>query len=210
MEYQMRNWYPFTWLSGDHNVEQHVHSLDRSAWALRDQPPQQAWGSGGRQFRIEPAIGNIFDHHCVTYEYASGVRVYSHCRRQAGCANDVSDHVLGTKGRCNLMKFRIEGETNWRFEGPNPNNYVAEHEALFAAIRAGQPINNGQYMAHSTMWAILGRMATYTGKTITWEQAMNSQENLSPERYAWDAQPPILPDERGNYPLAMPGVTKFV
>ncbi len=210
MEYQMRNWYPFTWLSGDHNVEQHVHSLDRSAWALRDQPPQQAWGSGGRQLRSEPAIGNIYDHHCVTYEYDNGVRVYSHCRRQAGCTNDISDHVLGTKGRCNLMKFRIEGETNWRYEGPNPNNFVAEHEALFASIRTGQPLNNGRYMAHSTLWAILGRMATYTGKTITWEQAMNSQENLSPERYAWDAQPPILPDEDGNYPLAMPGVTKFV
>ncbi len=210
MEYQMRNWYPFTWLSGDHNVEQHVHSLDRSAWSLRDQPPQKAWGSGGRQFRSEPAIGNIFDHHCVTYEYENGVRVYSHCRRQAGCTNDISDHLLGTKGRCNLMKYRIEGETNWRYEGPKPNGFIAEHEALFTSIRAGRPVNNGLYMAHSTMWAILGRMATYTGKTITWEQAMNSKEDLSPERYAWDAQPPILPDENGNYPLALPGVTKFV
>jgi predicted dehydrogenase len=210
MEYQMRNWYPFTWLSGDHNVEQHVHSLDKSAWALHDRPPQKIWGSGGRQVRSAPAIGNIFDHHCVTYEYDNGVRVYSHCRRQAGCSNDISDHILGTKGRCHLMKHRIEGETNWQYEGPNPNMYVAEHEALFASIRHGRPINNGVYMARSTMWAIAGRMATYTGKTITWEQAMNSKEDLSPQRYAWDADPPILPDENGNYPIAIPGQTPLV
>jgi len=210
MEYQMRNWYPFTWLSGDHNVEQHVHSLDKSAWALHDRAPQKAWGTGGRQLRDEPAIGNIYDHHCVTYEYENGVRVYSHCRRQAGCSNDVSDHILGTKGRCNLMKYRIEGETNWQFKGDNPNKYVAEHEALFTSIRSGRPINNGRYMAESTMWAILGRMVTYTGKTITWERAMNSKEDLSPKEYAWDAEPPILPDENGDYPIAQPGLTEFV
>ena len=210
MQYQMRNWYPFTWLSGDHNVEQHVHSLDKCAWTLHDQPPQKVWGSGGRQFRTEPAIGNIFDHHCVTYEYDNGVRVFSHCRRQAGCSNDISDHILGTKGRCDMMKHRIEGETNWRYEGPNPNMYVSEHEALFASIRAGSPINNGRYMAQSTMWGIAGRMATYTGKAITWEEAMNSTEDLSPERFAWDAEPPILPDADGNYPIAVPGVSKFV
>ena len=209
MEYQMRNWYPFTWLSGDHNVEQHVHSLDKSAWALNDVPPQKVWGSGGRQVRSEITLGNIFDHHCVTYEYENGVRVYSHCRRQAGCTNDISDYILGTKGRCDMMKHRIEGETNWRYEGPNPNKYVAEHEALFASIRNGQPINNGKYMAQSTMWAIIGRMATYTGKAITWEQAMGSEEDLTPQRYAWDANPPILPDEHGQYPIAVPGVTKF-
>lgn len=210
MQYQMRNWYPFTWLSGDHNVEQHVHSLDKAAWVLQDQPPHRAWGSGGRQVRSEPAIGNIFDHHCVTYEYDNGVRVYSHCRRQAGCSNNISDIIMGTKGRCDLMKHRIEGETNWRFQGSNPNKYVAEHEALFESIRSGQPLNNGVYMAHSTMWAILGRMCTYTGREITWEQAMESQEDLSPEVYAWDADPPILPNEDGSYPIAIPGVTKFV
>ncbi|HIQ20655.1 MAG TPA: Gfo/Idh/MocA family oxidoreductase, partial [Planctomycetes bacterium] len=210
MEYQMRNWYPFTWLSGDHNVEQHVHSLDKAAWALHDQPPEKAWGSGGRQVRMPPAIGNIFDHHCVTYEFANGIRVYSHCRRQAGCSNDISDYILGTKGRCDVMKHRIEGQTEWQYEGPNPNKYVVEHEALFNSIRTGRPINNGHYMAYSTMWAIMGRMATYTGQTIRWDQAMGSQEDLSPERYAWDADPPILPDENGNYPLAVPGVTKFI
>jgi predicted dehydrogenase len=209
MMYQMRNWYPFHWLSGDHNVEQHVHSLDKSAWALQDVPPLRAWGSGGRQLRREPAIGNIYDHHCVVYEYENGIRVYSHCRRQAGCANDVSDIVLGTKGQADLMKHRIEGETSWRFRGPNPNKFEVEHEELFASIRNGKPINNGTYMAHSTLWAILGRMTTYTGQRITWEQAINSQEDLSPESYAWDADPPVLPDENGNYPIAQPGLTKF-
>jgi len=210
MEYQMRNWYPFTWLSGDHNVEQHVHSLDKAAWVMHDEPPERAWGSGGRQFRSEIAIGNIFDHHCVTYEYADGTRLYSHCRRQAGCTNDVSDLILGTKGTCNVLKHRIEGESPWVFEGPKPNMYVAEHEALFASIRSGQPINNGLYMARSSMLAVLGRMATYTGKTITWDQAINSKEDLSPASYAWDADPPILPDENGQYPIAVPGETKFV
>ncbi len=209
MEFQMRNWYPFTWLSGDHNVEQHVHSLDKAAWLLHDQPPQRAWGSGGRQIRTEQTLGNIFDHHCVTYECVGDVRVYSHCRRQAGCSNDVSDHIFGTKGRCDLQKHRIEGETNWRYEGPNPNKYVLEHEALFASIRNGQPINNGLYMARSTMWAILGRMTTYTGQTITWDQAIGSKQHLIPATYAWDADPPSLPDENGNYALAIPGVTKF-
>jgi predicted dehydrogenase len=210
MEYQMRNWYPFTWLSGDHNVEQHVHSLDKTAWTLHDQPPQRAWGTGGRQIRLAPAIGNIYDHHCVTYEYDNGVRVYSHCRRQANCANDISDLILGTKGRCLLNKHRIEGQTTWQFKGANPLDFVAEHTALFASIRAGKPINNGLYMAQSTMWAILGRMTTYTGQNITWEEAMNSKEDLSPRSYAWDAEPPIMPDKDGNYPIAIPGVTRFI
>ncbi|NOX54198.1 MAG: Gfo/Idh/MocA family oxidoreductase [Planctomycetes bacterium] len=212
MEFQVRNWYPFTWLSGDHNVEQHVHSLDKAAWALQDQTPLKAWGTGGRQIRSEITLGNIFDHHCVTYEFENGVRVYSHCRRMAGCSNDISDYILGTKGICDVMKHRIEvgGKVRWRYEGPTPNMYEVEHQELFKSIRRGEPINNGLYMAQSTMWAILGRMVTYTGKTITWERAMKSKENLSPKRYAWDAEPPILPDENGQYPLAIPGITPFV
>ena len=210
MEYQMRNWYVFTWLSGDHNVEQHVHSLDKGAWAVNQELPTRIWGTGGRQIRSEITIGHIFDHHCVTYEFDSGVRLYSHCRRQAGCANEVSDIILGTKGTCDVMKARIDGENPWRYEGPKGNHYVAEHEALFQSIRSGTPLNHGDYMAHSTMLAIAGRMATYTGKAITWDQAVNSKEDLTPEKYAWDATPPIVPNEDGSYPIAMPGVTKFV
>ena len=209
MECQMRNWYPFTWLSGDHNVEQHVHSLDKAAWALGDEPPARAWGSGGRQVRSDVAIGNIYDHHAVVYEYEDGVRVFSHCRRMAGCYNDVSDHILGTKGSCDVLKNRIKGETEWRYDGPKCNMYDREHEALFDAIRSGGTINDGLRMANSTMWAILGRMVTYTGKALTWDKAINSTEDLSPKRYAWDAEPPILPDAHGQYPLAVPGVTPF-
>ena len=210
MEYQMRNWYVFTWLSGDHNVEQHVHSLDKAAWALNQELPKKVWGTGGRQIRSEVTIGHIFDHHCVTYEFESGVRLYSHCRRQAGVANEVSDIILGTKGTCDVMKTRIEGENPWRYKGPKGNHYVAEHEALFQSIRNGTALNHGNYMAHSTMMAIAGRMATYTGKALTWDQAVNSKEDLTPEKYTWDANPPILPEEDGSYPIAIPGVTKFV
>jgi len=209
MEYQMRNWYPFTWLSGDHNVEQHVHSLDKAAWVLGDKPPVRAWGMGGRQVRTEDAIGNIFDHHAVVYEYDDGPEVYSYCRRQAGCYNDTSDHILGTKGRANILKFRIEGENPWRYDGPKTNMYDAEHVALFDSIRENQPINDGLHMTQSTMWAILGRMVTYTGKQITWQEAMDSAETLAPQQYTWDAAPPVLPDESGNYPLAVPGITQF-
>jgi predicted dehydrogenase len=209
MEYQMRNWYPFTWLSGDHNVEQHVHSLDKASWLMHDEPPQRAWGMGGRQVRSEETIGHIFDHHAVVYEYEGGVRLYSFCRRQAGCANDTSDHFFGTEGHCDVLKFRIDGPNEWRYRGPKCNMYEAEHDELFKSIRKAQPKNDGLFMARSTMLAILGRMVTYTGQAITWEKAINSEEDLSPAQYAWDAEPPILPDGNGSYPLAVPGVTKF-
>lgn len=211
MEYQMRNWLYFTWLSGDHNNEQHVHSLDKGSWAMGDQPPVRAWGLGGRQVRTDPKYGNIFDHHAVVYEYANGTRMHAYCRQMAGCWNDVTDSFAGTKGRCNVLGgYRIEGETPWQYRGRGGNMYDLEHEALFSAIRSGKPINNGRYMATSTMLAILGRMCTYTGQAITWQQALDSQESLAPKRYSFDAQPPILPDADGKYPIAVPGVTKLV
>jgi len=209
MEYQMRNWYPFTWLSGDHNVEQHVHSLDKSLWALGGKTPLKAWGMGGRQRREPPAIGNIFDHHAVVYEFAEGVRVFSFCRRQDGCFNEITDRVFGTRGRCELMKNVIEGPSPWRYQGPKGNMYVAEHEVLFRSIRQRKPVNDGAFMTLSTLMEIMGRMATYTGQEITWEQALNSQESLAPARYAWDAEPPVLPGPDGQYPLALPGITRF-
>ena len=210
MQYQMRNWYNFTWLSGDHNVEQHVHSLDKGSWAMGDKPPLRAWGLGGRQARgRDPKFGTIFDHHAVVYEYPDGVKVSAFCRQQAGCYNDTSDQFIGTKGRANILRHRIEGENPWQFRGKGGGMYDIEHQELFAAIRSGKPINNGRYMATSTMLAIIGRMATYTGQTVTWEQAMDSKQDLSPASYAWDADPPTLPDENGHYEIAMPGVTKF-
>ncbi|GAB6165350.1 Gfo/Idh/MocA family oxidoreductase [Thermostilla marina] len=211
MEYQMRNWYCFTWLSGDHNVEQHVHSLDKALWVMGDEPPAYAWGLGGRQVRTEqPRYGQIYDHHAVCYEYENGVRVYSFCRQMAGCWNDTTDKVFGTKGTGYVLnKFAIEGETSWKFDGSSKNMYVAEHEALYKSIRENAPINNGKYMAYSTMMAILGRMTTYTGQRISWEQAIQSEELLAPKEYDWEADPPVLPDADGHYPVATPGVTKF-
>ena len=210
MEHQMRNWYFFTWLSGDHNVEQHVHSLDKASWAMNDQPPVSAWGLGGRQVRTDPKHGDIFDHHAVVYEYESGTRVYSFCRQQSGCWRDVTDNFMGTKGHCNVLNgYRITGENEWRVRQRSGNMYRLEHEALFSAIRSGNAVNNGRYMAISTMLAVLGRMVNYTGQQITWEDALGSSQDLSPTGYTWDADPPTLPDEQGRYKIALPGITKI-
>jgi predicted dehydrogenase len=210
MKYQLRNWYYFTWLSGDFNTEQHIHSLDKAMWAMRDEPPLKAWGLGGRQVRTDPMYGDIYDHHAVVYEWANGTRCYAYCRQQPGCYSDTSDIYLGAKGQANILKFRIDGANPWRFEGEGGNMYVLEHKALFEAIRSGKPINNGVYMARSTMLAILGRMVDYTGQVITWDAAINSQQSLVPSAYDWNAEPPTKPLENGQYPVAMPGVTKFV
>ncbi len=225
MEFQMRNWYYFTWLSGDHNVEQQIHGIDKCSWALRDEPPLRAWGTSGRQVRTESKWGDIYDHHAVVYEYASGARMYALARQQPNCFNDYSEMLLGTKGRCDLQKGRIEGETNWSYgaragdltghsgrlkKGAMRPMHQVEHDELFAAIRAGKCINNGHYMCQSTLIAILGRTVGYTGQQITWEEMNRSKQDLSPKRYAFDAEPPTLPGPDGGYPVAMPGVTKFV
>jgi predicted dehydrogenase len=214
METQMRNWYYFTWLCGDHNVEQHVHSLDKAAWAMHDQPPERAWGLGGRQVRTDRKFGDIYDHHAVVYEYANGTRVYSYCRQQAGCFSTVFDQLIGTKGTAHITSAGLgeirmhaaKGPAAWRYEGPSCNMYEEEHKMLFGAIRAGTPINNGVYMARSTMLAILGRMVDYSGKAIDWADAINSSQSLSPAKYSWDADPPTLPDKDGKYRVALPGV----
>lgn len=205
MEWHMRNWYYFTWLSGDFNVEQHVHMLDLCSWVLNDQYPVRAYGIGGRQVRTGPEYGNIYDHHSVVYEYADGVKLFANCRQQAGCMNDIGTHVMGARGvaTLNARGLQIQTDTRWTYRGERNNQSQTEHDELFASIRKGEPINNGEYMSKSTLLAIMGRMATYTGQTITWEQAENSQENLSPERYDWDAAPP-------ESKVAMPGLTKFV
>jgi predicted dehydrogenase len=210
MLYQIRNWYYFSWLSGDFNNEQHVHSLDKAVWVMHDQVPTRAWGIGGRQVRTDPKFGDIFDHHAVVYEYPNGVNVYSYCRQTANCYTDVSDIFVGTKGRANILQNKIEGENPWHYSGPKPSMYDVEHQHLFAAIRSGKTINNGVYLARSTMLAILGRMVNYTGQALTWEQAINSQQKLAPATYSFDATPPILPDKDGRYPVAVPGETKLV
>lgn len=202
MEYQQRNWYYFTWLSGDHNVEQHIHSLDKAMWLMDDKPPVKAIGLGGRQVRTGPEWGNIFDHHAVVYEWPNGVKCHAYTRQQKDCFNETDDYVYGTKGNARVLQFTVNGEQKWRYEGEQPSMYLVEHQELFKSIRQGSPINNGTYMCYSTLLAIMGRMACYTGQEITWEMAMNSQENLTPEKYEWgDVKIPEVP---------MPGQTEFV
>jgi predicted dehydrogenase len=208
MEWQMRNWYYFTWLCGDFNVEQHVHFLDVCAWVMKNEYPVKAVGLGGRQQRTGPEYGHIYDHFAVTYEYANGAKLFSNCRQQVGCANDMSAHVAGTKGRADLSERKnglaiSTGAGTWVYDGPENDLYQTEHDELFAGIRAGKPINNGEYMAKSTLLAIMGRMAAYTGRLITWEMAWNSKEDLTPPKYDWDVPLPVPP-------VAVPGVTKFV
>jgi predicted dehydrogenase len=206
MEYQIRNWLYFTWLSGDHNVEQHIHSLDKALWLMGDKPPVAAVGMGGRQVRTDPDYGNIYDHHAVCYEWASGVRVYSFTRQMAGCWPQTEDIILGTKGQAQVIKHEITagGET-WKYRGDKPSMYDVEHVELFKSIKEGQPINNGVYMSYSTMLAIMGRMATYTGQRVIWDEAINSQLDLTPKKYDWG--PVELPPEA--LAVAMPGKTKL-
>jgi predicted dehydrogenase len=203
MHWQMRNWYYFTWLSGDFNVEQHVHYLDVCAWIMNGYP-QKAIGMGGRQVRTEVIYGNIYDHHSVTYEYENGTRIFSNTRQQPGCKNNMSAKVAGAKGSAEVSESRLEitSPSSWRFRDKVKNMYQVEHDELFAGIRSGQPLNNGEYMAKSTLLAIMGRMATYTGQEVTWEQALNSQEDLTPEAYAWGPAPEAK--------IAVPGITKLI
>jgi predicted dehydrogenase len=205
MEYQLRNWLYYTWLSGDHIVEQHIHSLDKMAWAMKDEPPMHVVGTGGRQVRTAPLFGNIFDHHCTVYQWTKGAKLFAYCRQQDGCAKEVSDFIIGNKGVANVMRHTITGENAWahkKVANDKDDMYQNEHNELFASIRKGEPLNNGDYMTKSTLMAIMGRMATYTGQVITWEQALNSKEDLTPAQYAFGPMPTPT--------VAMPGVTKFV
>ncbi len=190
MEWQIRNWLYFTWLSGDHIVEQHVHNLDVANWAMGG-PPARCWATGGRQVRTQPEYGHIFDHFAVEYEYAGGGVVHSFCRQIDNCANRVEEAVVGTEGTSVTSSggARIEGKAPWRFEGENHDPYTQEHTDLIAAIRAGKPINEGVRVAESTLTAIMGRMAAYTGKALTWEQAMNSKLDLRPKVLAFGDLP---------------------
>jgi myo-inositol 2-dehydrogenase / D-chiro-inositol 1-dehydrogenase len=211
MTYQMRNWYYFTWLSGDHIVEQHIHNLDVINW-LKGKTPIAANGMGGRQVRVDKIYGQIFDHHAVEYEYDDGTRMISQCRHIPHTWSPVTEHVAGTKGKCDISGGLIEGANPWKFSGKSPNPYQVEHDDLFESIRSGNPINEGEYGATSSMTAILGRLATYSGKVVSWKDALNTNIRLAPadQSYAWEATAPTLPDANGYYTVATPGVTQVV
>ena len=215
LEYQMRNWYYFTWLCGDHILEQHIHNIDVANWFIGDYPIS-AQGMGGREVRNGIDHGQIFDHHFVEFTYASGAVISSQCRHQTGTASRVDEVFQGSNGSVVTGKGEMTDlDGNIKYKYPNkwnedPNPYQVEHDKLFQSIRNNEVINDVEYGAKSTMTAIMGRMATYTGKKITWDQAINSKEMLVPNNLTWNSTPPTLPDDNGKYLVAIPGKTKFI
>jgi predicted dehydrogenase len=226
-EWQIRNWYNFVWLSGDGLVEQAIHAADRIAWAMHDAPPISCFGVGGRA--VPSPGGNIYDHFAITYQYPNGVQAFLGSRQIDGCYNDVSDYIVGSDGACTFGRgpFPVfEGKSKWTLKNQFgsvadsfTNNsgsigarvkwhvedavYQYEQNALMSSIRNQKPVNDGDRMATSTMLAIMGRMAAYTGQQITWDQVFGSNERLVPEKIEWDAALPVAP-------RAEPGLTKFV
>ncbi len=213
MEYQMRNWYYFNWLCGDHITEQHVHNIDVINWAMEDYP-SIAQGMGGREVRKGKDYGEIFDHHFVEFQYPNGVVFNSQCRHQKGTMSKVDELIMGTKGKVLFGKAQItdlKGKVLHQFDKKTENQpYQAEHDVLFAAVANGQyKFSDAERGAKSTMTSILGRMATYSGQQIGWDDAINSGISLQPSEYAWDAVMPNLPNDQGLYAVAVPGVTKY-
>jgi predicted dehydrogenase len=201
MEWQVRNWLYFTWLSGDHICEQHVHNLDVMNWALGTHPIR-AVGMGGRQVRTSPAYGHIFDHFAIDFEFPNSVHVMSMCRQIPNCENNVSETVVGTKGIWHSGGYRFSGASKYRFREKEVNPYVQEHIDLLTSIRSGKPINELKNVAQSTLTAIMGRMSAYTGKAVTWEEALNSKQDLMPTHLAFG---PLATPE-----VAVPGQTPLV
>ena len=209
LEYQLRNWLYYTWLSGDHLVEQAIHSVDKMLWAFQDATPTRAWSVAGRQQRVEEEYGHVFDHFAVGYEFEGGREGTIYCRQQAGTWSDAGERVFGAKGTGRIVAYRSQGYEltdgkTWKYDGEKPDMYQNEHNAFFASLRAGKPLNLGEQLAHSTMVGIMGRMAGYTGQVVTWDEAVNSKEDLRP------AEPLDFKMKLPTPPVAMPGRTKFI
>ena len=205
-EFQARNWHYFHPISGDHIVEQAVHAIDWIGWAMGDAPPERCFAVGGRQVRDDlPETGNVFDHFSVVYEYPGGARAYHTCRHWPNTASDNTMYALGSRGSCTMKPWigehTIEGDEPWRGSAQGNDMYQREHDLLFQSIRAGTPLNDGEFMARSTLLGIMGRMAAYTGQIVTWDQAMQSAENLNPEPWVMGA--------RSTPAVAIPGKTRL-
>lgn len=205
MEYQLRNWYYFVWLCGDHICEQHIHNLDVMNW-VKNGYPVRANGIGGCEVRKGEDYGEIFDHHAVEFEYADGSRLSSQCRHINGCWSNVSEHAVGTKGACDISGHIIRGQNAWRFRSEGARDpYQQEHDDFFDAVRNDKPYNEAENGAKSSLTAVLGRMATYSGRVIEWDQALNSQVDHMPKIFAFDAPAPVQPGPNGLYALPIPG-----
>ena len=210
MEYQLRNWYYFTWLCGDHICEQHIHNLDVINWVKKGHPVK-AIGMGGVEVRKGPDYGEIFDHHAVEFTYEDGSKCFSQCRHIPGCWDSVSEYAVGTKGSVDISGHTIRSADQWRYKNEGAKDpYQQEHDDLFTAIRNNTPYNELEYGAHSTMTAILGRLATYGGKEVEWDKAIKSEISLFPEKLAWDAPMKVNPGPDGMYPHAIPGKTVVI
>jgi predicted dehydrogenase len=212
MEYQMRNWYYFNWLCGDHIVEQHIHNIDVMNW-FKGAYPVKAMGMGGRQVRTGKEFGEIFDHHYVEYHYADGTIMNSQCRHIKGTYSRVDETIVGTKGtvHCGAGQIKAGGKTLYAYDMKKENNpYQTEHDELFAAIAKGEyKFDDTENGAKTTLTAIIGRLATYSGQVIDWDTALNSGLSIQPTVYDWNAKPPVLPDANGFYPIAVPGQTTY-
>ncbi|MEZ6058163.1 MAG: Gfo/Idh/MocA family oxidoreductase [Planctomycetaceae bacterium] len=215
MEYQMRSWYYYNWLCGDHICEQHIHNLDVGCWVKNDYPIK-ANGMGGRQVRTDKRYGEIFDHHAVEYTFADGSVMISQCRHIPGTWSSVSEHVHGTKGMADLSGNArscriVKPSGTYQFDGDTKTPYQVEHDDLFHAIRNDISYSEAENGAKSTMVSILGRMCTYSGKELSWDQAINSKISIMPKEYSFDAETPTNPDPvTGEYPIPVPGKTKVV
>ncbi len=214
VEYQIHNWFYFTWLAGDHILEQNIHNIDVANWFIGEYP-ETAQGMGGREVRTGKEYGQIFDHHFVEYTYPSGAVISAQCRHQRNTFSRVAETLQGARGTVNLDSSHnaiirdYNGIVRYDHDGmDDPNPYQQEHDELFAAIRKGEVIDDSDYGAKTTLTAIMGRMATYSGQMITWDQAINSNAQLMPDDVSWEMEPPVRPDENGFYPVPVPGVTE--
>ena len=211
LEWQCSTQYHFVWLSGDDVVQSLVHNLDRARWALQEATPVKCHGLGGRSTMAEPIYGDVFDHHSVVYECANGVRIYAFCRTTTGCYDEYSSLLFGTKGKADVMGCRIWGENPWRGDDSHDAHYQEQVEFM-KAVRAGTPINNGDYMVSSTLLAIMGQISCYTGKEVTWEQITQSDFAYAPkpEECHDGMDPPTRPGPTGSYPVYVPGITQLI
>ncbi|HPA18425.1 MAG TPA: Gfo/Idh/MocA family oxidoreductase [Verrucomicrobiae bacterium] len=219
MEYQFRNWYHFTWLSGDDVPQSLIHNLDSALWALRDELPLNAYGMGGRSTHFQASLGTSFDHHYVTYEYADGRCIYGSCRTAQGCFGSNKDVFHGTKGRCHFAASAppkitdLKGNVIWTADAElsKQSPYVQEHMEFLKSIRDGKPFQRGKNLAESSMASVLGQMAVYSGQRIAWQEAMDSKFAFPPAgEIRLDMEPPVKPGPDGLYPVAIPGQTKLI
>ena len=208
IEWQFRTWYHFSWLSGDDVPQSLIHTIDMASWALGEVPPATCHALGGRSASVAPKYGNVFDHNAVVYEYSNGARLYGLNRTQVGCYGEVAFKLMGTKGQAG--HGWIDGEKKWRYEGPRIGAYQAEQNEFIRSIRSGKPINNGRYMAQSTLIAIMGQLASYTGRKLKWKEVESAGFSYPPAgKIDFTIDPPVKPGPDGIYPVPVPGKTKI-